>query len=98
MCKSIVDRIETSPGCDSEIIEPMESLYRLEQLSEVRHVNLHAALMLPKRQLKKVKSGPLAGFSGYWKELNGKKMFTIIMNVLDSKFEATIDGAGLICE
>ena len=36
--------------------------------------------------------------NGYWKELNGKYVFAVIMNVLECKFEATMDGAGLICD
>ena len=98
MCKNIINRIETPPGCDSEIIEQMEFLYKLEQLSEVYDVNLRTALRLPKRQLEKIKSGPLAGFTGYWKELNGQKIFAITMNMLDNKLEATIGGAELTCE
>ena len=45
-----------------------------------------------------IRSGPLKGFTGYWKELNGKNVFAVIMNVLECKFEATVDGAGLICD
>lgn len=91
MCSNIVNRIEIPLGCDSEIIKQMESLYRLEQLSEVFNVNLQTALRLPKRQLKKINAGPLTGLTGYWKGINGKKMFAVIMNVMDCQFEATIE-------
>ena len=78
MCSNIVNYIEVPPGCDTDIIAQMESLYKIELLSEPR--------------------GPLKGFTGYWKELNGKYVFAVIMNVLECKFEATMDGAGLICD
>lgn len=98
MCNSIVNYIEVPPGCDTDIIAQMESLYKIELLSETREINLQNLLRLPKKRLQTIRSGSLKGFTGYWKELNGKKMFAVIMNVLDSKFEAIMDGTGLICD
>ena len=97
-CDNIVNYIEVPPGCDTDIIAQMESLYKIELLSETREINLQNLLRLPKERLQIIRSGPLKGFTGYWKELNGKYVFAVIMNVLECKFEATIDGVGLICD
>ena len=98
MCSNIVNYIEVPPGCDTDIIAQMESLYKIELLSETREINLQNLLRLPKERLQIIRSGPLKGFTGYWKELNGKYVFAVIMNVLECKFEATMDGVGLICD
>ncbi len=94
----LVNYIETSIGSDGDTIEQMQSLYKLERLSETENVDLQPREQSGKRELKTIKSGPMAGFSGYWKEINNKMQFVIIMNVLDTQFEATIDGIGLVCE
>ncbi len=97
-CPNLVNYVETSPGADGNIIEDMKSLCKLEQLSEAENVDLQPNEQAGKQELKIIKSGPMAGFSGYWKEINGKMQFVVIMNVMDTQFEATIDGSGLVCE
>ncbi len=97
-CPYLVNYVETSPGADGNIIEDMKSLYKLEQLSETENVDLLPNEQAGKQKLKIIKSGPMAGFSGYWKERNNKMQFVVIMNVMDTQFEAVIDGSGLVCE
>lgn len=75
MCKNIINRIETPPGCDSEIIEQMEFLYKLEQLSEVYDIDLSFVLsarsILFPKGAKRVtgRSGLLTNSSRNWKEI-----------------------------
>ena len=49
-CDNIVNYIEVPPGCDTDIIAQMESLYKIELLSETREINLQNLLRLPKER------------------------------------------------
>lgn len=103
-CPSIVNRIRTEPGNDSDIIRQMETLYKIEQLSETCDIDWDSALStqntLSTKGKKKVtvKSGPLAGSSGFWKNVDGKKYFAMTLNLMDTAFEVIIDGTSLNVE
>ena len=72
---------------DNDIIEQMEDIYRIEQLSEIGEKTASNQSKLIKRH-----SGPLKGMRGHWvNSTNGQSQFNVCLNIVGTHYEIAFD-------
>jgi len=90
-CYHISHRIQSEVNTDNDIIEQMEDIYRIEQLSE------NWDFVLKKTQsdqikLVKLRYGLLRGMKGYWvNSSNGQSQFNVCLNIVGTHYEIAFD-------
>ena len=86
-CHHISHRIQSEVNADSDIIEQMEDIYRIEQLSEIGDFPLTKTAS-NQSKLIKLHSGPLKGMRGYWvNSSNGQSQFNVCLNIVGTHYE-----------
>ena len=90
-CYHISHRIQSEVNADEDIIEQMEDIYRIEQLSEIGDFPLTKTAS-NQSQLIKLHSGPLKGMKGHWvNSTNGQSQFNVCLNIVGSHYEIAFD-------
>ena len=90
-CYHISHRIQSEVNADNDIIEQMEDIYRIEQLSEIGDFPL-AKTSSNQSKLIKLHSGPLKGMKGHWvNSTNGQSQFNVCLNIVGTHYEIAFD-------
>ena len=90
-CYHISHRIQSEVNADNDIIEQMEDIYRIEQLSEIGDFPLTKTAS-NQSKLIKLHSGPLKGMRGHWVNLtNGQSQFNVCLNLAGTLYEIAFD-------
>lgn len=89
-CYHISHRIQSEINADKDIIEQMEEIYRIEQLSEIGNLSLRKVPINHSRPIK-IQSGLLKGMKGRWDNSNGKKQFHVCLNIAGNRYEIAFD-------
>jgi len=87
-CYHISHRIQSEVNADDDIIEQMEDIYRIEQLSEVGDLALRKTSSIHSKPVK-IKFGPLKGMKGRWDNSNGQ--FNVCLNIAGTRYEIAFD-------
>ena len=90
-CHHISHLIQSEINADNDIIEQMEDIYRIEQLSEIGDLPLTKTAS-NQSKLIKLHSGPLKGMRGYWiNSSNGQSQFNVCLNIVGTRYEVAFD-------
>ena len=90
-CNHISHRIQSEINADKDIIEQMESIYRIEQLSEIGDFPLTKTAS-NQSKLIKLHSGPLKGMRGHWvNSTNGQCQFNVCLNIVGTHYVIAFD-------
>ena len=90
-CYHISHRIQSEVNADNVIIEQMEDIYRIEQLSEIGDFPL-TKTSSNQSKLIKLHSGPLKGMGGHWvNSTNGQSQFNVCLNIVGTHYEIAFD-------
>ena len=90
-CYHISHRIQSEVNADDDIIEQMEDIYRIEQLSEIGDFPLKKTSS-NQSKLIKLHSGPLKGMRGHWvNSTNGQSQFNVCLNIVGTRYEIAFD-------
>ena len=90
-CHHISHLIQSGINSDNEIIEQMEDVYRIEQLSENWDFVLKKTLP-DHTKLVKLRYGLLKGMKGYWvNSSNGQSRFNVCLNIVGTRYEIAFD-------
>ena len=89
-CYHISHRIQSEINADKDIIEQMEDIYRIEQLSEIGDLTLRKTSSIHSRPVK-IDFGLLKGMKGRWNNLNGQ--FNVCLNIVGTRYEIAFDKA-----
>ena len=87
-CNHISHRIQSEINADKDIIEQMESIYRIEQLSEIGDLTLRKTSSIHSRPVK-IDFGLLKGMKGRWDNSNGQ--FNVCLNIAGTRYEIAFD-------
>ena len=87
-CNHISHRIQSDLNADKDIIEQMEDIYRLEQLSEIGDLTLRKSSSIHSRPVK-INFGLLKGMKGRWDNSNG--LFIVCLNIAGTRYEIAFD-------
>lgn len=86
-CHHISHLIPSEINADEDIIEQMENIYRIEQLSEIGDFPLTKTAS-NQSKLIKLHSGPLKGMRGHWvNSANGQSQFNVCLNIVGTHYE-----------
>ena len=90
-CHHISHRLQSEVNADNDIIEQMEDIYRIEQLSEIGDFPL-TKTSSNQTKLIKLHSGPLKGMRGHWvNSSNGQSQFNVCLNIVGTHYEIAFD-------
>ena len=90
-CHHISHLIQSEVNADNGILEQMENIYRIEQLSEIGDFPLTKTAS-NQSKLVKLHSGPLKGMKGHWvNSTNGKSQFNVSLNIAGTHYEIAFD-------
>jgi len=90
-CYHISHRIQSEVNADNDIIEQMEDIYRIEQLSEIGDFPLTKTAS-NQSKLIKLHSGPLKGMRGHWvNSTSGQSQFNVCLNIVGTHYEIAFD-------
>lgn len=90
-CNHISYRIQSDLNADKDVIEQMEDIYRIEQLSEIGDFPLMKT-STNQSKLIKLHSGPLKGMRGRWvNSTNGQSQFNVCLNIVGTHYEIAFD-------
>ena len=90
-CYHISHRIQSEVNADNDIIEQMEDIYRIEQLSEIGDFPL-TKTDSNQSKLIKIHHGPLKGMRGHWvNSSNGRNQFNVCLNIAGTRYEIAFD-------
>ena len=90
-CHHISHRIQSEVNADNDIIEQMEEIYRIEQLSEIGDFPL-TKTSSNQSKLIKLHSGPLKGMRGHWvNSTSGQSQFNVCLNIVGTHYEIAFD-------
>ena len=87
-CNHISHRIQSDLNADKDIIEQMENIYRIEQLSEIGDLTLRKTSSILSRPVK-IDFGLLKGMKGRWNNSNGQ--FNVCLNIAGTRYEIAFD-------
>ena len=87
-CNHISHRIQSDLNADKDIIEQMEDIYRIEQLSEIGDLTLRKTSSIHSRPIK-INFGLLKGMNGRWNNSNGQ--FNVCLNIAGTRYEIAFD-------
>ena len=91
-CYHISHWIQSEVNADNDIIEQMEDIYRIEQLSEIGDLSMI--------KTSSIQSGPrpvmidfglLKGMNGRWDNTNGQSQFIVWLNLAGTRYEIAFD-------
>ena len=86
-CYHISHRIQSEVNADNDIIEQMEDIYRIEQLSENWDFVLKKT-QSDQTKLVKLRYGLLRGMKGLWvNSSNGQSQFNVCLNIVGTHYE-----------
>ena len=86
-CHHISHRIQSEINSDKDIIEQMEDIFRIEQLSEIGDFPL-TKTSSNQSKLVKIHCGPLKGLKGHWvNSSNGQSQFNVCLNIVGTRYE-----------
>ncbi len=84
-CYHISHRIQPEVNADHDIIEQMEDIYRIEQLSEIGALTKTSS---NQSKFIKLHSGSLKGMKGHWgNSSNGQSQFNVCLNIVGTHYE-----------
>ena len=90
-CHHISHRIQSEINSDKDIIEQMEDIFRIEQLSEIGDFPL-TKTSSNQSKLIKLHSGPLKGMRGHWvNSTSGQSQFNVCLNIVGTHYEIAFD-------
>ena len=90
-CYHISHRIQSEVNADNDIIEQMEEIYRIEQLSENWDFVLKKT-QSDQTKLVKLRYGLLRGMKGHWgNSSNGQSQFNVCLNIVGTHYEIAFD-------
>ena len=90
-CHHISHLIQSEINADNDIIEQMEDIYRIEQLSEIGDFPLTKTAS-NQSKLIKLHSGPLKGMRGHWvNSTSGQSQFNVCLNIVGTHYEIAFD-------
>ena len=90
-CHHISHLIQSEINADEDIIEQMENIYRIEQLSEIGDIPL-TKTSFNQSKLIKIHRGPLKGMRGHWvNSSNGQSQFNVCLNIVGTHYEIAFD-------
>ncbi len=90
-CHHISRLIQSEINADNDIIEQMEDIYRIEQLSEIGDFPLTKTAS-NQSKLIKLHSGPLKGMRGHWvNSTNRQSQFNVCLNIVGTRYEIAFD-------
>lgn len=87
-CHHISHQIQTDINADKDVIEQMEEIYRIEQLSEIGDLTLRKRSSIHSRPVK-INFGLLKGMKGRWDNSNGQ--FNVCLNIAGTRYEIAFD-------
>ena len=87
-CYHVSHRIQSDINADSDVIEQMEDIYRIEQLSEIGDLTLKKTSSIHSRPVK-IDFGLLKGMKGRWDNSNGQ--FNVCLNIAGTRYEIAFD-------
>ena len=87
-CYHISHRIQSEVNADNDIIEQMEDIYRIEQLSEIGDLTLKKTSSVLSRPVK-IDFGLLKGMKGHWNNSNAQ--FNVCLNIAGTRYEIAFD-------
>ena len=86
-CHHISHLIPSEINADEDIIEQMENIYRIEQLSEIGDFPLMKTSSNHSKLIK-IHQGPLKGMRGHWvNSTNGQSQFIVCLNLAGTQYE-----------
>ena len=90
-CYHISHRIQSEVNADNDIIEQMEDIYRIEQLSENWDFVLKKT-QADQTKLVKLRYGILKGMKGHWvNSASGQSQFNVCLNIVGTRYEIAFD-------
>ena len=90
-CHHISHLIQSEINADNDIIEQMEDIYRLEQLSENWDFVLKKT-QFDQTKLVKLRYGILKGMKGHWvNSASGQSQFNVCLNIVGTRYEIAFD-------
>ena len=90
-CHHISHLIQSEINADNDIIEQMEDIHRIEQLSEIGGFPLMKTAS-NQSKLIKLHSGPLKGMRGHWvNSTSGQSQFNVCLNIVGTHYEIVFD-------
>ena len=90
-CYHISHRIQSEVNADNDIIEQMEDIYRIEQLSENWDFVLKKT-QSDQTKLVNLRYGLLRGMKGHWvNSSNGQSQFNVCLNIVGTHYEIAFD-------
>ena len=90
-CCHISHSIRSEIDADKDIIEQMENIYRIEQLSEIGDLPFRKTTS-NQSKLVRLHSGPLKGMKGHWvNSANGQSQFNVCLNIVGTHYEIAFD-------
>ena len=87
-CNHISHRIQSDLNADKDVIEQMEEIYRIEQLSEIGDLTMRKTSSIHSRPVK-IDFGLLKGMKGRWNNSNGQ--FNVCLNIAGTRYEIAFD-------
>ena len=87
-CHHISHLIPSEINADEDIMEQMEDIYRIEQLSEIGDLTLRKMSSIHSRPVK-IDFGLLKGMKGRWNNSNGQ--FNVCLNIAGTRYEIAFD-------
>lgn len=87
-CYHISHQIQTDINADKDLIEQMEEIYRIEQLSEIGDLTLRKTSSIHSRPVR-INFGLLKGLKGRWNNSNGQ--FNVCLNIAGTRYEIAFD-------
>ena len=90
-CHHISHLIQSEINADNDIIEQMEDIHRIEQLSENWDFVLKKT-QSDQTKLVKLRYGLLRGMKGHWvNSSNGQSQFNVCLNIVGTHYEIAFD-------